>query len=576
MASITSWTRLEPRTRNVEMSTALQARVYDPLWLLTRQWQMGEFQGEDNGAPVMARWRAESSPLTRYHAGLLAPDSDIIGQPYDSHTVPLETLVEREQIRPNPPAGNTAQLRFAVTAGLHFLRLLDEQPLAQTYRELFRNQYPFAPPPTEQLDDDSRSFFELTAARVPDGRELYHALHRALRPTGGARGQLPAGLPIAAADVAEVEKAALIWLQWCDALFSEPAGPNPAWSAERLEYSFSVSARLSEHEQPLTAQEYYDGHLDWYSFDANFAVALRAREDAPPAAIVRTTIPAPVTYPGMPASRFWEFEDAQVDFGQVAAGPEDLARLLFVEFALTYGNDWFVIPLELEVGSLCRTKSLVITDTFGVRTLLRPAGGTRDSWRMFQLATLRGQGLPPVANLFFLPPTLLRSLESQPLEEIRLLRDEMANLAWAVERVIESAAERPQRRFERDAAAPPPVPSAPAADLLVYRLATEVPDYWIPLLPVQTNDGLRLRRGATLKPDGSRQIARATGRILQSDQSSLEICEEELPREGLNVTRHYQHTRWLDGTTHLWLARRKRVGRGEGSSGLRFDATDAD
>ena len=57
MASITSWMRLQPLSRNAEMKTSLQARIYDPLWLLARQWQLGEFQGEDNGSPIMARWR---------------------------------------------------------------------------------------------------------------------------------------------------------------------------------------------------------------------------------------------------------------------------------------------------------------------------------------------------------------------------------------------------------------------------------------------------------------------------------------------------------------------------------------
>ena len=28
---------------------ALRAEVRDPLWMLTRQWQMGEFQGDDAG-----------------------------------------------------------------------------------------------------------------------------------------------------------------------------------------------------------------------------------------------------------------------------------------------------------------------------------------------------------------------------------------------------------------------------------------------------------------------------------------------------------------------------------------------
>jgi hypothetical protein len=42
----------------------------------------------------------------------------------------------------------------------------------------------------------------------------------------------------------------------------------------------------------------------------------------------------------------------------------------------------------------------------------------------------------------------------------------------------------------------------------------------------------------------------------------------------VRVTRAYQLARWIDGGTYLWLGRRKTVGRGEGSSGLRFDTTE--
>jgi len=56
--------------------------------------------------------------------------------------------------------------------------------------------------------------------------------------------------------------------------------------------------------------------------------------------------------------------------------------------------------------------------------------------------------------------------------------------------------------------------------------------------------------------------------------ATLTLREEEVPREGARATRVYQLTRWIDGTTLLWLARRKSVGRGEGSSGLRFDTAE--
>src|SRR5215470_6002052 len=100
MPSITSWMRLEPRSRNPEMNTSLQARIYDPLWLLARQWQLGEFQGEDNGSPVIASWRAETARLTRYYSGAIKPNTIANAPAYDGRRTPLETLVERETIRP--------------------------------------------------------------------------------------------------------------------------------------------------------------------------------------------------------------------------------------------------------------------------------------------------------------------------------------------------------------------------------------------------------------------------------------------------------------------------------------------
>ncbi len=279
--------------------------------------------------------------------------------------------------------------------------------------------------------------------------------------------------------------------------------------------------------------------------------------------------------------RFWEFEDAQVDFGSVDAGPTDLVRMLLVEFAITYGNDWFVLPIELEVGALYRTRSLVITDTFGVRTLIKPAselGAPHSAWRMYQQSHLRGSGIAePQSNMFFLPPSLLKSLESRPIEEVLFLRDEMANLAWGIERLVENAAERPMNRFEKYVAEKRrrdsdtlPSPSS-NRETLQYRLTTEVPDYWIPFMPVRVGEGLRLKRGAVLKTDGSRAFATARGRLLESAEN-LALFEEEVPREGIRVTRSYQFTRWIDGSSHLWVGRRKGVGRGEGSSGLRFDS----
>jgi hypothetical protein len=94
------------------------------------------------------------------------------------------------------------------------------------------------------------------------------------------------------------------------------------------------------------------------------------------------------------------------------------------------------------------------------------------------------------------------------------------------------------------------------------------------LLPVKTEKGLRLQRGAVLNTQGSPEPVHALGRILESGHE-LSVFEEEVPREGVRVTRSYQYTRWIDGSSHLWIGRRKGIGRGEGSSGLQFDSLDA-
>src|SRR5690349_10962384 len=169
MPSITSWMRLEPRSRDAEMNSSLQARIYDPLWLLARQWQFGEFQGEDNGSPVLARWNADSAPLTRYFSGAIKPSTQIKAPKYD-RSMPLETLVEREAVF------QPEKIRLAAEAGQQFLRVLDQQPIAppalEKYRDAFVREFSFQPAERDALDPESRAYFDLVATRTPDARRL--------------------------------------------------------------------------------------------------------------------------------------------------------------------------------------------------------------------------------------------------------------------------------------------------------------------------------------------------------------------------------------------------------------------
>ena len=578
MGSITNWVRLEPRCRDDDLNEAVHARIYDPLWMLARQWQAAEFQGEDTGSPMLARWRADSAPITRYYAGAIQKDTNVSAPRYDAKTMPLEALVERQPLR--RPTGE-GSLRWAVESGMHFLRMLDAQPMSRSYRPDFLARFALQPPTDAErtsVDAETLSYWKLMATRALDGRRLVAAF----RDASGKRIPIPASLPVAAGDRAEVDGTINDWLAQHDTLFALPQTNAPdAWNSERLEYAFSIGGAPGNEEVPLTAAQYAEGHLDWHSVDYDPEINLGAAADKATTSLVRAVIPAPVTFRGAPAQRFWEMEDAAIDYGLLPAGPGDLPHLMLSEFATVFGNEWYVIPLDLDVGTLTKTRSLVITDSFGVQTLISPVNDPskpQTGWSMFELSGIARKDTPavrPRSNLLFLAPSLLKTIDSRPLEEVLFMRDEMANMAWAVEHVVQGAIEN---RLE-----PAAVPDAPQrtlptpAGLPQYRLATDVPVNWTPLLPQRVADppSLRLVRAAMLAPDGSNVIRRAQGELLNA-AAKLALFDEEVPREGAKVTRQFEYTRWLGGSTLLWIGLRKQVGRGEGSSALRFDDAGSD
>jgi hypothetical protein len=590
MTPTNQWTLLEPDARCSDLRDGTQARLHDPLWLLARQWQFGEFWGTDAGSPATARLDVESARLTRYRPGPLPSTGGAASGAIDlPSALPLETLVEREPVSTETANGPNA--RLSAEAGLHFLRLLEVHG-AGDYRDAYLSAYPLArhPDASGEFDPQSRRFLDVVARRVPDGA----LLHQALRSAGGT---LPSVPPIAAVDREKVLRASRAWIDWYERqLFRQPGGPAAmaAWTPDRMEYEFAVSGRTSAGAMVLATPEYAEGRLDWSSFVSNASASLGGTTASPTPSPPRAFLPAPVRFRGMPASRLWEFEDGRVNLGQIQAGSNDLAQLLLVEFALVFGNDWFLVPLELEAGSLSRVASLVVTNTFNER-LLVPHASTVDgpdaSWRMFAISPDPSvERADPYRDVFLLPPALGTSIEGEPIEEVLFLRDELANLAWAVERVVEGEGggrlnrletyQMQRRALEQEQDARTPLPGAKASAAGVcYRLGSSVPEYWIPLLPVQVAESggrpsIRLRRGAVPANalDGSEDIVRPSprGRVLQPDTELL-VHDEEVPREGARVTRAYKYARGADGSTYLWIGRRKQSGRGEGSSGLRFD-----
>lgn len=684
MASGTFWRRLEPRCRaensnNGAWGEGLKARIHDPLWMLARQWQLGEFQGEDTGSAVVAELSTWSIFLDRY---LLGPRNDPnragTSRSIADSSAPLEVLVEREKVVMND--------LLRVRLGRFFERELDDDVLV----ELFRKAFPLKRLDPSEIDEGSdperrggeyaswRSasdqairFRVAIAGRVVDGGRLVEKLADG-QTAAEAYEEAIAGLSDRPAQDAEIrdngelsddahetmEQAGDRLYQWYRSLYSIPEeDQNLAWVDERLEYQFSVSARGDDGtEVVLDATEYYEGELDWYAFtiDMSPGATLGSRDaDVPSKKSRFAVIPTPVEFQGMPDDRWWQFENRLVDLGNVDTAKTELGKLILTEFALVHSNDWFIIPVELTPGSLTEVTSLKVVDSFGLEHTIAPADDPENRWTLFALSeSPRRASTPPFhSNLLFLPPSLSHLQESAPIEETLFLKDEMANMVWAVEKTLPDLLGRPKPGYElylagrrrvrelarevaqkaisdwdaarvrrerlaaenaseaeiqtalseelaaleqrnmavnkylaeggdiRELEGLPPRQET-GQELPMYKLFNVVPDNWIPFVPQPIPGELgqiMLRRYAmpdvrNVDPeDGRPGRIRARGRILKPEKRPFYIQEEEVPRVGVRVVRTVQFARGHTGRSFFWVGRRKRPGRGEGSSGLRFD-----
>jgi len=544
--------RHETPARGRGIEEGLAARLADPLWMLGRQWQFGEFRHENAASPAWIEVQTEIHLLDRWRK----PDAED-WQPYDVMAAPLERLVEEHGGGPPP--------RLRLEGGLRLKRALAAAGAAGDLGA-FVAACPFPAAPLVDAAD------ALVRAGLPDGAALVATMQR-LAGTDERAAELDALRahgPVTAAGAALGDLAA-DWLAWWRARVPAVVPEDQdCWDEHRFEHAFGLrSTTLPSVE--LRATEYPGGRLDWAAVDAFGAGA--GAPDGEPIAIRQRGIPAPARFGGMPAARFWEMEDARFDPGSVDAAPIDLGRMMLVGYATVYGNDWFVAPVRTPVASLSRISRFDVHDVFGRTTTLTAIDADQDGWNLFGLTAADQPLVPdqerPTSPWFLLAPSLPASLESPPTDVAMLLRDEMANVAWAIEAVVRDDQGRPRDRFAQWAArdAGPPV----ELDGPAYRVVTEVPEHWFPLVPEQLADHESIRLHLvplTRLVDGRPVNPEPIGTLLPRGAT---LHEEEVPRSGAQVVRTWQHARWHDGSRHVWQARRKLTGHGEGSSGLRFD-----
>lgn len=620
--SATTYSRLEPLPTSDDISEALQARIADPLWMLARQWQFNEFQGEDAGSPMQANLRIEGVPVTSLVGGGQAPQT-LAGAP------PIEALVEREQVLQVHPKLNAQ-------AGQQLMQRLRAAGLKTAIDKLLQDHPARIVAPQDAVADNAGFVWNaLLDAKALDALAIAAEL-RPLLGNDAALDAFGASLGVAAGQLAAFRTAATQWMAWLDQLAVEGATPgaSPYWNAQRLEYSFSLQADGTKPLLRLDADEYTDGRLDWHTFEVNAVASqqpanvqlIEVKPERPP-------MPTIARYPGMPADRYWEFEDGRVNFGMLGAAKNDLARVALIEYALVFGNDWFTLPITLPTNALYRVAQFDVLDNFGITVKIPPATNSDGTqWSMYEMSVADNPLVPRRLNdIMYLCPAV-KALEGPALEHVLMMRDEMANLVWGIEKLVQGTSGEPiDRKFEanrlstrQELRAPPGATPVTSGAPLHYTLQTPVAAHWIPFLPVRKegatpfNWSIQLQRGVVTThyqvtpdrldhprnagykafierlraapfveekpeqglPDNRLQgfMFHPRGSLLRKDPNAavetdyLRLEEEEVPRDGIVLKRRFNYARDTQGRALLWIGRTKKTGRGEGNSGLRFDA----
>ena len=587
--AIKGWNRLEGRPRTKDFDETLRAKVRDALWMITRQWQIGEFNADDAGSLVMAKVKVRSTRLNK----LQLKEHPV--EDYDE-SLPLEARLEQETVPIN--------LDLSLQIGRYWSRLIlkafNNSELTKDYRNDFKLAFQIKLPdsPEQQVKVYSHQsvwqWYAATVNRSINGAKLLQTI---IDQNDILENITPAPPVADASKLNELKET--LWLWW-QRQYAQPQAGADGWAPSHLEYQTNLSAPQfnGDDEIVLTADEYHQGHLDWYSFDVQPSANTLSEESNGDRieSIVSDFIPTTIEFGGMPNARWWEFEDRKTYFGDVNADTTDLSKLLLVEFGLIYANDWFLLPFEVPVGSLSQVEGLAVTNVFGERIWVDAVETNQysdwNSWSMYRCNT-RGITFPN-ERFVFIPPVVDKLLQSEPIEKVNFIRDEMANMVWGIEQRLQlsngevfDGYEISTERLNYILGQIPPSISEqqPENDAKIkYVLMNSVPENWIPFIPVRLpeegngsddNRKIQLQRASMLRTlsgtDETPKI-RPQGTILGHNfEGTYFVHEEEVPRAGAMLTKNYQRARWHDGKVCVWLGRRKRTGRGEGNSGLAFD-----
>ena len=595
--------RIEGRTRDADPTEAMRLRVHDPLWMLARQWQMGEFRGNNTGTAMSVRC------IVRYE---------------DCSSDPIEPVTE--QI--NPRIDFLAKIESAV----HFLDLMRSSGL--NVKEHLPGLIQSFPIDWNALDD---------SLVLPDAvtSQQEHLLNRHLQNYARAyRGKifdgealynhLVQGQSFLKGDSEEAETKFKAWFQ---KKYKPVSSDSQSWQEADLCYTVETNVAGKQ----FTGDRYQGGRLSWYTFDYNDNQSAGQSQTSSSKSEQVLCLPTPASFAAAPNKRLWQMEDRKVFMGNSVEEPSE-ANSVVMRFATMYSNDWMLFPLKTEIGQYITIERIDVIDSFGQRHTMsgncragnkEQLGEYEEQWQVFVNSTV-GDAKRTAINGLYYAQQLAATIEGKPVEEIKILRDEIANMVWGVENIVSDGcggtldanlyatqletivnernkAGEPVREpdtivFGQDSA--PEVEKAASNQAprakFSYSLQSSVPFNWIPFIPqrLATEDTknspffmggreIILRRGKmpcyifngnkfdlhAVRPKSSIMRPVVTrdknGNVLKEEP--MVIHEEAVQATGIRLTKNYQRARWIGGKTYQWLGVHKRQSRTEASSGLVFD-----
>lgn len=544
--------RLEPDSITGDPKPGTEARIADPAWMLGRQWQLGELIGEDAGTSVSVKVASRALPIAAW-APLGAVDD--VGDLDQTDWRPWRDGALLEELVQDVPALQFSRgLRQRAEAGAQLVDMLGDAGLGAVIDEMLA-AHPLTLPddpndPDGTLDRHAGRLFAVLGGQVPDGVAIADGLAE--------------GEPdwVAAADDPDgVRDVLAAWQDW---LFGA-RDSGGAWSTERLEYRFALRFGDDANAVVAIGTQFGSAQVRWSDLEWVEGAVPPLPEGSPsgaPVATDATMLATPLRYPAMPADRYWQLEDGRVDLGAIEAQAHDLARICLAEFAMSSGDDWLAVPVDGLLGAVNQVQQVEIVDDFGGTVRLGPLKDER--FTMFRVAARSGRMLPGIV----LPPVAAGAITGEALEDVLFLRDEMANMAWAIEHAVQGRSGDVRHRGSEQPPDPDPWPEDLTQEELVYRLQSRIPAHWIPLVPIAVRVGqVALRKGALLR-DGEPVLP--AGVTLQP--TPLTFPGEEIPRDGVHVRAVPVLARRADGRYARWSSYRVHTGRGEASSGAAYDS----